>query len=118
MRLNVHGILFVSMVALMGCTNSNVQKIVYVAPITIKCTIGVEGAYIPSDPSLATQDCIQIREDPNTQWGFTEGIQGFTFESGFTYKLSVLKIYPPPGLVDAFPTLKLVGILEKTPVTL
>jgi Domain of unknown function (DUF4377) len=117
MRLNVHAILLVSMIALSGCTNSNVQKIVYVAPVTVKCTIGVEGAYIPSDPSLATFDCLQIREALDQSWGFTEGIQGFTFESGFTYKLSVLKIYPPPGLADAFPTLKLVGILEKRPVS-
>jgi Domain of unknown function (DUF4377) len=123
MRLNVQAVLLVMLVTLSGCFNAVIsrkpdeQKIVYVAPVAVKCALSIGGAYIPTDPAQATFDCLQIREDPNLQWGFTEGIQGFTFESGFRYKLRVNKVYPDPNLADAFPTLNLIEVLEKTPVS-
>jgi hypothetical protein len=101
--------------ALLGCGRLPEQKIVFVAHTTIKCASSIGGPMIPVDPSQATLDCIQIRESRDQPWGFTSGIQDFTYEPGFSYTLRVNKIYPDPNLMDAFPYLQLLETLEKTP---
>lgn len=50
--------------------------------------------------SLVPQKCMQVRQDPNGAWGILyDSIQGFTYESGYSYKLLVHKevIDNPPA---------------------
>jgi heat shock protein HslJ len=54
------------------------MKTLYVGPELVDCT------------GVAPMKCMQVKEDPNGEWQlFYNQIEGFTFEPGFTYELSV-----------------------------
>jgi Domain of unknown function (DUF4377) len=98
-----------------GLFRSVTEKNLEVAPQTVRCKFGVEGIYIPTDPSLANMDCIQIREKMTNAWQ-PAFINGFTFEAGYNYLLHVRIIGPTQNVADDHGSIELISILSKTPV--
>ena len=80
-------------------------RTMYVGPRQVDC-VGV-----------APQKCMLVKESPDAEWGlFYDGIEGFTYEPGFTYvlRVAVRRIENPPadGSSRAY---RLVKVLEKRP---
>ncbi|MEV6774446.1 DUF4377 domain-containing protein [Nocardia sp. NPDC051030] len=78
---------------------------IYVADQTVPCT------------GVAPQNCLQVRRDPNAEWELHYGgIDGFTFEPGFNYRLLIEQrpwVNPPADAPSA--TWHLVKVLSKEP---
>ncbi|WP_162240286.1 DUF4377 domain-containing protein [Nocardia arizonensis] len=85
--------------------NAAVSFPVEVAPRTMRC-VGV-----------APRECLQIRRSPNASWElFYATIEGFDFQPGFRYHLTVQEIPVPNPPADAAPVRwKLVEVLDKQP---
>jgi hypothetical protein len=99
-----------------GCSRAIVQeKILFVAAQTVPCVKdGVQGIFIPQDPSKAVNTCIQTSESSTGPY-YANEIVGFKFEPGYRYKLRVRSTYPNTGMVDEQTTIELLETLEKTP---
>lgn len=99
-----------ALLALSGCAATaaerDQEKILYVGPQLVDC-VGV-----------APMKCMQVKDSPEAQWAyFYEGIQGFTFEEGYQYKLKVAVKQRAPENIPADASSQewhLIKILEKT----
>ncbi len=110
----------VALFALASCSSPPrvSEKLLYVAPtlITTSSTQLVTPQLSPV-PQCAT-DCLQVKDDPNTAW-YTlrlNEIGGFTFESGFQYKLRVRFTETATDGIYIGRSYQLLETLEKTPV--
>ena len=82
-------------------------RTMYVGPQLVDC--------VGSGP----QKCMLVKARPDAEWGlFYDGIEGFTFEPGYTYvlRVAVRRIENPPadGSSRAY---RLVELVEKKPET-
>ncbi len=96
-------------VAFFSCSKDNV-KIIYVADTKVDCS------------GVAPQKCLQIKENEDDEWSyFYSDIEGFDYQSGYSYKLKVevSKIENPPADASSEKYI-LIEVLEKTktPVSL
>jgi Domain of unknown function (DUF4377) len=75
----------------------------YVAHYTRTCT------------GLIETECMLVREDPNGEWeNFYGGIEGFTYEPGYSYKLLVAtRRIPNPPADGSSIEYRLVQIIEQ-----
>lgn len=83
------------------------QSTLYVGPNLVNC-VGV-----------SPQKCMQVRENPEDPWKLFYGqIDGFTYEEGYLYQLTVSQetVANPPADSSSI-QYKLVEVVSKTPVT-
>ena len=79
--------------------------ILYVGPEQVPCQ------------GLVPQSCLLIRTSPDADWSYLyDGIDGFTHEEGFSYRLLVHRreIENPPQDSSSI-TYRLIRVVEKTP---
>lgn len=92
-----------------ACTSGGAtEKTIFVGPATVEC-VGV-----------APQRCLLIKENPNDPWElWYHGIEGFDFEEGYVYELSVDEQVDdnPPADASAI-TLTLNEVISKEPVAI
>jgi Domain of unknown function (DUF4377) len=76
----------------------------YVAPAKVACT----GMY--------PTECLQVRESTTAPWqSFYDGIDGFAWERGYTYRLSVaVRDIPNPPADGSSRAYRLLRVVEKT----
>ncbi|HEX2092165.1 MAG TPA: DUF4377 domain-containing protein [Longimicrobiaceae bacterium] len=77
----------------------------YVAPYRRECV------------TIVVHQCLLVREEPDEPWQlFYDGIEGFTHQPGFAYKLLVLRqrVENPPADGSSL-RWRLVRVLEKVP---
>lgn len=81
------------------------RQTLYVAPYTRTC----HGMY--------EMQCMLVKEDPDADWSFFyDGIQGFTYEPGFTYVLQIgWREIPNPPADGSSRAYWLIRQVEKTP---
>lgn len=99
-----------ALLALSGCAATaaerDQEKTLYVGPSLVDC-VGV-----------APMKCMQVKDNPEAEWTyFYDGIQGFTYEEGYQYKLQVFVKNIDPKDVPADASSQrwsLVKVLEKT----
>jgi len=97
----------VCLILLMSCSNTNTDdaSIYWVNAERVPC-VGV-----------APMECLQVKRSQDDPWqNFYARIDGFDFEPGFTYKISVRETKLPPGQVPADASsirYELIEILEK-----
>ncbi|AFS80267.1 beta-lactamase domain-containing protein [Candidatus Nitrosopumilus koreensis AR1] len=89
----------------LGLEEPSENKILYINPSLVDC-VGV-----------GPQKCMQIREDPNTNWqNFYDSIDGFNFVEGKSYKISVkvTDVENPPADASS-KKYELIEILDQKP---
>ncbi|MEW5929386.1 MAG: DUF4377 domain-containing protein [Gemmatimonadota bacterium] len=66
---------------------------------------------------MVAMQCMQVKERPQDDWqNFYDGIEGFQYELGFSYRLRVLKTpVPNPPADGSSVSWRLLEVLEKTP---
>lgn len=66
---------------------------------------------------VGEQTCLRVRRDPEAAWElFSDAIEGFTYEPGFTYVLEVeVRAVEDPPSDGASLAYRLVRVLAKTP---
>lgn len=66
---------------------------------------------------MVVMQCMQVKERPQDDWqNFYDGIEGFQYEPGFSYRLRVLKTpIPNPPADGSSVEWRLLEVLEKTP---
>ncbi len=114
-------VLFVALLALASCSNPPrvSEKLLYVAPtLTTTSSTQLVSPQLSPVPQCET-NCLQVKDDPNAAWytlKFNE-ITGFTFESGFRYKLRVRLTETVTDGMYIGRSYQLLETLEKTPVS-
>jgi Domain of unknown function (DUF4377) len=106
-------------VALTACNLPQITEYnLEVAPQTKKCVFGFGSPRDPN-PNLSEKimDCIQVRTDSSQPFYHSFDIPGFTFQSGYFYRIRVRNTYENKGYADDFGYTELIAIFEKTPVT-
>ncbi|HEX8274296.1 MAG TPA: DUF4377 domain-containing protein [Longimicrobiaceae bacterium] len=65
---------------------------------------------------MVVMQCMQVKERPQDEWqNFYDGIEGFRYEPGFSYRLRVLKTpVPNPPADGSSVEWRLLEVLEKT----
>jgi hypothetical protein len=106
---------------LLGACNAPIVReyTLEVAPQTKKCVFGWLTVQDPNPnvPNQQVSDCIQAREDSSQPFYHHREIQGFTFVSGFKYRLRIRSVLQTPVMADDIGTLQLIAVLEKTPAS-
>ncbi|WP_084528308.1 DUF4377 domain-containing protein [Nocardia crassostreae] len=80
---------------------------IYVAPEEVPCT------------SMVPQTCLQVRRDPNSPWELHyDGIDGFDYQPGYTYRLLIEErpwVNPPADAPSS--TWHLIKVISKEPAS-
>jgi hypothetical protein len=94
-------LLLAAMIAVASCADP--RSILYVGPERVECT------------GVGPQLCLLVKERPDADWEyFYEGLEGFAYEPGYTYKLLVRKGRVENPAADASSIRwRLIRILEK-----
>lgn len=79
-------------------------------------TLDVASALVPCQGAFP-QECFRVRQQPDTNWTlFYDAIQGFDYEHGFEYTITVVRssVRNPPADGSSF-AYRLLSILRKEP---
>jgi hypothetical protein len=99
---------------LASCSYTRVTEQVYeVASQNVYCQMTLIGWVTVQEPSAPI--CVQMRL-PNTATYYPYQVNGFTLETGNTYKVRVRESQLVNGMMDNRVNYELITILEKTPV--
>lgn len=80
-------------------------------------TLYINSELVDCEGGAGPQKCMQMRRSPDEPWElFYDGIEGFTFEPGFTYELRVraTAVDNPPADASS-QRYALVEVVDKTP---
>ena len=109
-----------SLLLLVACNAPIIREYTLeVAPQTKKCVFEWLSTRDPNanDPNERINDCIQVRYDSSQPYYHHRDIQGFTFVSGFKYRLRIRSVLQTPIMADDPGVEQLIAIVEKTPAS-
>jgi Domain of unknown function (DUF4377) len=113
-------VVLIALLALVSCNQPRVsEKLLYVAPTLSSATSTqlVKPQLSPIPP--CETNCLQVKDDLNAPWYNLrlKEIEGFTFESGFRYKLRVRLTETATDGIYLGRSYQLLETLEKTPIS-